>query len=365
MLRVAELRCIWLIGLIVTTSGQGLAGQPVQVTTAALQPQRSATLVVDTLWRVGGDEDLGGVSFGGIGGVATDAAGRIFVADFRLQVIHVLNQSGRVLRTIGRAGDGPGEFRLPMRVAVAPDGHLFVYDAYQGRLSEYDTEHRFVRSHILTPRLSVRTMLATSTSVTFSGIDPNPAGSDAVLHEYSREHGTLIRSFGRIHVVRSPDLARRAPAGPVAPGPDGSWWYASPGPYRIEQYSAAGELLLRTERPNDFLGPAEEGIGVHSQGNRVTFSNRPRAVVSRLSLMPDGSLWHQVTLESGEVVTDRFEITRRGAQSVPRLAQSWVGRFPVLSNSLGAGEFLVQSAEPATGAAGLMRVRIRGTTPPG
>src|SRR5690606_5522433 len=45
--------------------------------------------------------------------LAVDAAGRIYVADRKPVVIKVFDASGRFLHTIGREGEGPGEFRAP------------------------------------------------------------------------------------------------------------------------------------------------------------------------------------------------------------------------------------------------------------
>jgi hypothetical protein len=50
----------------------------------------------------------------------------------RGRTILQLDSLGRLVRTIGRAGQGPGEFGSPfVRLAVAPDGVLFAFDRYR------------------------------------------------------------------------------------------------------------------------------------------------------------------------------------------------------------------------------------------
>lgn len=76
--------------------------------------------------------------------LAVDAAGRIYVADRKPVVIKVFDASGRFLHTIGREGEGPGEFRAPF---IAVHGaSLVVHDPQVSRTSVFDTAGAFIRS---------------------------------------------------------------------------------------------------------------------------------------------------------------------------------------------------------------------------
>jgi hypothetical protein len=78
------------------------------------------------------------------GNVAIDAAGRIYVADNAPASVKQFNADGTYLRTIGRQGQGPGEFTLAL-IAVS-GGDLFVHDPQNQRTSLFDTAGRYVRS---------------------------------------------------------------------------------------------------------------------------------------------------------------------------------------------------------------------------
>lgn len=52
---------------------------------------------------------------------------------------------GRLLRSIGRRGEAPGEFNLPVDAAFAPDGTLWVLDAGNFRLQAFDADRRPLR----------------------------------------------------------------------------------------------------------------------------------------------------------------------------------------------------------------------------
>ena len=61
--------------------------------------------------------------------------GRIVVAHGGGHDVRIYNAAGEHLRSIGRAGDGPGEFRRPSRVHVMPGDSLLVYDSQARRLT--------------------------------------------------------------------------------------------------------------------------------------------------------------------------------------------------------------------------------------
>ena len=76
--------------------------------------------------------------------LAVDAVGRIYVADRKPVVIKIFDASGRFLHTIGREGEGPGEFRAAF---IAVHGaSLVVHDPQVSRTSVFDTAGTFVRS---------------------------------------------------------------------------------------------------------------------------------------------------------------------------------------------------------------------------
>jgi sugar lactone lactonase YvrE len=76
-----------------------------------------------------------------------DARGRLYVVDARRHVLLVYElASGRLARTIGRRGSGPGEFNFPTGVAVGPDGRVYVSDTMNYRVEVFDTGLAFVSS---------------------------------------------------------------------------------------------------------------------------------------------------------------------------------------------------------------------------
>ncbi|MFC1559324.1 6-bladed beta-propeller [Gemmatimonadota bacterium] len=83
------------------------------------------------------------------GSIANAAVGnnRIYIADTGRTTIICLDRHGTFVRTIGREGDGPGEFNRPRRVFVSPDGSLFVQRRLGGELSQFTSGGEFIKVH--------------------------------------------------------------------------------------------------------------------------------------------------------------------------------------------------------------------------
>jgi hypothetical protein len=76
--------------------------------------------------------------------LALDGEGRVFLADRNPAVIKVFGPDGHLVRTIGREGGGPGEFKVGF-IAVHGSS-LVVHDPQQLRTSVFDTSGTFVKS---------------------------------------------------------------------------------------------------------------------------------------------------------------------------------------------------------------------------
>ena len=81
------------------------------------------------LFTIGGDDDGPG-SFTQVrrSTIATDGAGRIYAIDDVNIAVQVFDTDGNWEATIGREGEGPGEFERPYSLAVTSKGSVLVYD---------------------------------------------------------------------------------------------------------------------------------------------------------------------------------------------------------------------------------------------
>jgi hypothetical protein len=85
------------------------------------------------LWRRGGEDDEE-IFFGTIAEFLHDAEGNIYLLDGQLSEIQVFDQAGELLRTVGRQGEGPGEFQNGADMFWAPNGDIGVVQAWPGKI---------------------------------------------------------------------------------------------------------------------------------------------------------------------------------------------------------------------------------------
>ena len=85
------------------------------------------------LWRRGGDTDEE-IFFGTIAEFLHDADGNIYLLDGQLSEIQVFDPQGKLLRTVGRQGEGPGEFQNGADMFWAPNGDIGVVQAWPGKV---------------------------------------------------------------------------------------------------------------------------------------------------------------------------------------------------------------------------------------
>ena len=79
--------------------------------------------------------------------IAVDFKDNIYIADRQDFTIKVFSSDGSFIRTIGRQGEGPGEFQFIGSLAFFPDGRLLVLDFRARRTSFFDSQGDFLNSY--------------------------------------------------------------------------------------------------------------------------------------------------------------------------------------------------------------------------
>jgi hypothetical protein len=125
-------------GSIETADGVQVVRNP----KAPMYPQ--GALVLQEELTIGVAEGAEEYSFVRLRGIAINEQGDIFALDQRKPRVDVFGSDGRHVRSIGRRGQGPGEFQTPFFIALAPAGEILVGE--MGRLSFFDRAGLFLRS---------------------------------------------------------------------------------------------------------------------------------------------------------------------------------------------------------------------------
>lgn len=239
-------------------------------------PDAAAALRLTEELRIGTVEGGTADAFGRVAALDADGAGRIYVADGLSKDIRVFGSDGRHVRTLGREGSGPGEFRIISGMARSGDGRLWVMDPASSRLTVYDTTGALLAT--------LRLELSLATTIPWLG------GVDQAGNIYDSTRETT---------------APRSAAGPrsllVRYGPEG------------DHLAATDTLPLPTTKTDMFEGRTSGGIRF--------FTNVPFSPSQRWRLAPDGSVWTGVTssyrLDRVSFDGDTLAVLRHARRPVP------------------------------------------------
>lgn len=271
---------------------------------------KAVDLTLEELWRAGGEDEE--VFFGVPSGVRMDAQGNTYVLDRQLNEVMVYGPDGEYLRSIGREGEGPGEFRGAGSLFLLADGTVAVVQFMPGKIvllspdgtpvgdlplpADPDGGMRFLSQadragETVAMSLSYSTRDAGSVTMTTTIVLVDRAGNEvARLLEASN-----TRDFA--NPVFDEKATHRAT---WAAGPDGRVYVVDEpfGPYRIKVFGPDGTLVRTLERKYEHrMRSAEEKKDAMGRiiirglpdPKIVTADHDPD--IRSLYPRPDGSLW--------------------------------------------------------------------------
>jgi len=220
--------------------------------------------------------------------MAVDNAGNIYILDSGNQRIQAFDSDGRFIRTIGRKGQGPGEFSSPNSIDIDGEGRLHILDDRQKRIQVFATDGELLKF----VRVTLNPSIAPQSSII--GIDRiRLLGSGTfVIHTYTGyglSGAPKLKTMPKLVKLLGPDLEVRREFGePYDYGDEitnttgNSWTFAVDGEdhiylcfanqNRIEKYSSQGELLWRADRELNFPTKLIERGGQKITPNSATFA---------------------------------------------------------------------------------------------
>ena len=134
-----------LSALIMAISFSGQEADDVVVVSNPKTPELKMRIVFNkelSIGEVGGDENY---LFGNSIYFNTDEEGNFYVSDSDNHRIQKYNPEGKYLLTIGRKGQGPGEFQSLSAPKFDRDDNLFIYDRGNNRIAFFDKNGEFIR----------------------------------------------------------------------------------------------------------------------------------------------------------------------------------------------------------------------------
>ena len=81
-----------------------------------------------------------------IASIDVDSKGNIYVLDIKETHIKVFNTDGRLMRIIGRKGQGPGEFQRPFTVQITAQNEVVIWDVMVRKLHFFSLDGEYKKS---------------------------------------------------------------------------------------------------------------------------------------------------------------------------------------------------------------------------
>jgi hypothetical protein len=98
-------------------------------------------IAIELVRKIGDvDTDDENLAFSSPADMAVDGSGSLYILDSGNQRIQVFGPDGKYIRTIGRKGQGPGEFESLNSIAVDGEDHACLCFLYQNRVEKYSPE---------------------------------------------------------------------------------------------------------------------------------------------------------------------------------------------------------------------------------
>lgn len=271
------------------------------------------------------------LSFGLIVGTAITADGSLLLVDRGESRVLRVSPDGSLRAIFGRAGDGPGEFRFPYRVAERSDGSIVVYDLANRRFSEFDASGRFVRRWTTSAEIvTIDAIVPLSDGrIAVSGVVRSARASGRAIHVFDSTF-RHIASFGDLPPARSRELQEQWGAGYLCPVSGGALLFTRRIPYELHWYSAAGEHLRQVTIPKPVSEFADDAFLVRGEGSRrVTEINRDLSYPLSSAVLP-----------GGRVLAGRFSHGKRYWDLIDAQGRLvWSGDMPpMLTYFIGADE---------------------------
>jgi len=225
--------------------------------------------------------------------VVRDSAGNIYVLDVRDCRIQKIDAGGKFLKSIGRRGQGPGEFQSPFSMDIDDADNLFVFDARGLKIEVLSSDGKPLSTikfetygNHLIRRLKSRQFVKGG-SLPLRDLMDGSKRLPKLLSVVDRD-GRTQKTFGEATDYK--DALVNSTANSFYFDKDAqenicfSFWYQN----RVEKYASDGTLLWRADRPLNY-GTEVIDKGMVERSERGITIQQPRMNMVSMGIACDGN----------------------------------------------------------------------------
>ena len=159
-------------------------------------------LIIKEELSIGDSEENEDYMFSDISHITVDSDGRIYILDRRESHVKLFDQNGKHIRTIGRIGQGPGEFNNPIFIYY-PREELLVMEF--DRLSFFSPEGKLLRVIPMKTEFLSRARCDSQGNIITTSSVLDPENPYYVLKKFNSEI-SLIKEIIKVPIQRRPGI---------------------------------------------------------------------------------------------------------------------------------------------------------------
>jgi len=294
--------------------------------------------LVRTIGGLDAEENL---SFFEPSDIIQDSAGNIYILDSGNNRIQKLDPQGKFIKTIGRKGQGPGEFQGPNSMDMDRQDNLFVFSFLRRRIEVFSSEGK--------PLNTIKFPVASTGDIRLIKPDQIVKGG---LMDIGLQVGTLKKSPKLLEILNLNGRTLIAFGEAKDYGDGNTTWWANMFKFdtdagkniclsfsrqnRVEKYAPDGKLIWRADRPLNYETDVIEKGFVTSKGAQGPKMN---AVSVGVAADGKGRIWvitmrrqlsnEEKALDSSIVTTDAGAVSRRKTQ--PKVVKGDVFKLEIFN----------------------------------
>lgn len=278
--------------------------------------------------------------------MALDAGGNLYVLDTGNHRIQKFSPEAEFLGTIGRKGQGPGEFSFPGSLDIDEEGHLIVASNYIKRIQVLDETGQEIRGITITGDFSSelrvlgtdRYLSAVTRRPPMGRDEENAKGLNPLMQVMDTD-GKVIRTFGEPRDYKHEMVNAFGNEIRFTVEPDGNILVCFLFQNRIEKYSPEGDLIWRSDRKLDYNAdkPIDNGKIERSGGHISMSAPKMNRCYEALAVDGEGRIWvitYDRQLKEEERAGTSIRMSRGPGGSTISMAPSSHEDLPETSDAL-------------------------------
>lgn len=294
---------------------------------------------------IGGLDAEENLSFKEPSDIVRDSAGNFYILDSGNNRIQKLDSEGKFIKTIGRKGQGPGEFQAPNSMDIDNEDNLFIFDVRSRRIEVLSSEGKPLRTIKFRAFSGGRIrLLKTGLIVRGGGLDYGIAIGTLTklpkLLEVANQNGRTKLTFGEAKDYGDGNTNWHANYFIFDTDSEKNICVSFQWQNRIEKYAPDGRLLWRADRPLNYgTDVIEKGFISRRRGYMGVQGPKMNVVSNGIAVDGKGRIWvitlrRQLTKEEmgsgGSVVTTDAAVSRT-ASAQPKVVKGDVYKLEIYS----------------------------------